>query len=223
MAVQRRFLADAAHELRSPLTALSLQSEQLETAAMTPEARERLASLRGGILRLRALLEKLLTLARVQESADGRAEPRSIRQSIQDVLADLIHLAEFKNIDIGVVGDDDASVLISEVDLNTLVKNLIENAIRYTPQGGRIDISVTIRNGKPVLQVEDTGPGIPESDRERVFDPFFRILGSGEEGSGLGLSIVKAVAARVGAVITLGDAGDGGLRVTVAFAPPQMV
>lgn len=222
MDMQRRFLADAAHELRSPLTALSLQAEQLETAQMSPQARARLSSLRGGILRSRDLLEKLLTLARVQDSAGGQVEPVSIQQSIRQVLADLVPLADIKKIDLGVIGDGDATVSIREVDLDTLIKNLIENAIRYTPEGGRIDISVGSRDGRPTLQVEDTGPGIPASDRERVFDPFFRILGSAEGGSGLGLSIVRAIAVRVGAQVTLSDVGGqagSGLRVTVAFAP----
>jgi two-component system OmpR family sensor kinase len=111
------------------------------------------------------------------------------------------------------------------MDIRILVKNLVDNAIRYTPRGGRIDIGVAAADDRVVLDVDDTGPGIPPVERERVFDPFYRVLGSGEIGSGLGLAIAASIADRIGATIALLDRPDGasGLRARVIFpasAPP---
>ena len=219
MALQRRFVANAAHELRSPLTALSLQAERLEAADMSAEARERLGALQNGLDRTRALLNQLLALARAQETAEPAVAAVSIRQVFRQVLEDSMPLAEARHIDLGVVGDADAWVAAHEVDLKILIKNLVDNAIRYTPIGGRVDVSVQTSPNHVTLQVDDTGPGIPEHERERVFDPFYRVLGNDEAGSGLGLSIVKTIAARLGAAISLGQSGANdnisGLRVTV--------
>lgn len=220
MDAQRRFVADAAHELRSPLTALSLQAERLADAEMSANAHERLNTLRQGIERGRTLLDQLLALARAQAPAIMPNTTVSVQQVYRRVLEGLMPLAEAKGIDIGVVSDSDACVLANEVDLITLVKNLVDNAIRYTPAGGRVDLSVLAANGVTTLVIEDNGPGIPEAERERVFDPFYRVLGSNEIGSGLGLSIVQTVSARVGAKVSLGYASDQlrtGLRVKVTF------
>nr|AMK59288.1 periplasmic sensor signal transduction histidine kinase (Tn6048) [uncultured bacterium UPO50] len=220
MDTQRRFVADAAHELRSPLTALSLQAERLADAEMSATAHERLHMLRQGVARGRALLDQLLMLAQAQASTVLPGTPVSVQQIFRRVLEDLMPLAEVKRIDIGVASDSDAQVFASEIDLISLIKNLVDNAIRYTPVGGRVDLSVLASNGVATLVVEDNGPGIPESERTRVFDPFYRILGSDAMGSGLGLSIVQIIAARVGAKISLGfanDASRSGLRVVVTF------
>jgi len=224
VAVQHRFVADAAHELRSPLTALSLQAERLEAADLPPQARLRLDALRRGLQRARLLLEQMLALARAQEASSGsgaQGTQVSVRRVFREVLEDLMPLAEAKRIDLGVAGQDDAGVAAAEVDLKTLVRNLAENAIRYTPPGGRVDLSVHTDRNRVILRIDDTGPGIPESERERVFDPFYRIPGNDAEGSGLGLSIVRTIAARIGAEVTLGrpDARQdvAGLRVTVEF------
>ncbi|WP_230428008.1 sensor histidine kinase, partial [Undibacterium luofuense] len=115
----------------------------------------------------------------------------------------------------------DAEVWANEMDMTTLVKNLVDNAIRYTPQGGRVDLSIGLSDGKVVLRVQDSGPGIPLAERGRVFDPFYRTLGSEQIGAGLGLSIVKAIANRIGAEIRLdfvNETQQTGLIVTV-FAP----
>lgn len=220
MDAQRRFVADAAHELRSPLTALSLQAERLAAAEMSTDAHERLNTLRQGIERSRILLNQLLALARVQASTITPNNPVSVQQVYRRVLEDLMPLAEAKGIDIGVISDWDAQVLANEMDLVTLVKNLVDNAIRYTPAGGHVDLSVSTTDGATTLVVEDNGPGIPEAEKERVFDPFYRVLGSNEVGSGLGLSIVQAISARIGAKVSLGPASNqsrSGLRVTVTF------
>lgn len=224
MALQRRFVADAAHELRSPLTALSLQAERLEAADMSGDARERLGTLQQGLRRARALVDQLLTLARVQEPVTGKTTQVPIQPVLREVLEDLMPLAQAKQIDLGVVGQARAVVFVQRDDLKTLLRNLVENAVRYTPRGGRVDVSVHASPGQVVLQVDDTGPGIPENERERVFDPFYRILGNDEAGSGLGLSIVKTIAGRLGAEISLGDVatqgGTSGLRVKVTLPVP---
>lgn len=204
MQVQRRFVADAAHELRSPLTALSLQAERLAAAPMSDLAQERLDALRRGIERGRQLLEQLLALAKAQSEPDATKAALSVRQVYRKVLEDLLPLAEAKHIDIGLEGSADATVWASEFDLLTIVKNLVHNAIRYTPAGGRVDLSVTTEEGRANLRIQDSGPGIQVVERERVFDPFYRTLGSDQVGSGLGLSIVKAVTDRIGAEIQLG-------------------
>lgn len=220
MDTQRRFVADAAHELRSPLTALSLQAERLADTEMSANAQELVNTLRQGIKRGKKLLDQMLALARAQGSAITPDTTVSVQQVYRRVLEDLMPLAEAKGIDIGVLSDVDARILANEADLITLVKNLADNAIRYTPAGGRVDLSVMDTNGVTTLVVEDNGPGIPEAERERVFDPFYRVLGSDEIGSGLGLSIVQTIAARFGAKVSLGFASDqsrSGLRVTITF------
>ena len=126
-------------------------------------------------------------------------------------------LAEAKRLDVGLVTQQDVVVQASEIDLTMLVRNLVDNAIRYTPEGGRIDLSVEIGPDGAAFRVKDTGPGILPEDRERVFDPFHRLLGSDEFGSGLGLSIVKAIVDRLGAGISLGQSTGGGLEVTVTI------
>jgi two-component system, OmpR family, sensor kinase len=220
MESQRRFVADAAHELRSPLTALSLQAERLAEAEMSGLARERLTVLRQGVERGRSLLDQLLTLAKAQSAADSPKSPVSVQGIYRRVLEDLMPLAEAKRIDIGVEGMQDAEVWASELDMIAVVKNLVDNAIRYTPEGGRVDLSVGTAEGNAVLRVRDTGPGIPLAERDRVFDPFYRTLGSEQIGSGLGLSIVQTIVRRIGAEIRL-DFSDQekqtGLDVTILF------
>ena len=216
---QRRFIADAAHELRTPLTALSLQAERLAATSLPEEAQTRLATLRVGIEQGRSLLDQLLSLARMQEPSDAaQTQAVSVRQIYRQVLEDLLPLAEAKQIDIGVNDGREVQVIASAIDLATLVKNLVDNAILYTPQGGRIDLSVRLQGVSAILAVEDNGPGIAEAERSRVFDPFYRVLGTGQEGSGLGLAIVHAICTRIGGNVKLAyaDTAHGtGLRVEV--------
>ncbi len=220
MESRHRFVADAAHELRSPLTALSLQAERLAQAEMSDTAQERLTVLRLGIERGRSLLDQLLSLARAQSDAGPPRSPVSIKGVYRQVLEDLMPLADAKRIDLGVEGAEDAQVWVNELDLYAVVKNLVDNAIRYTPEGGRVDLSVGAAHGKAELRIQDNGPGIPPGERERVFDPFYRSLGSAQIGSGLGLSIVQTIAARAGADIRLDytdPARQAGLSVTIVF------
>ena len=218
MESQRRFVADAAHELRSPLTAMSLQAERLAQVDLPDLARERLLTLRRGIERGRNLLDQLLTLAKAQAALVRPASLVSVQHVYRHVLEDLLPLAEAKQIDLGVEGEQDAQMWVHEPDLMAVVKNLVDNAIRYTPEGGRVDLSVTTKDGRALLNIQDSGPGIQPVERERVFDPFYRTLGSDQVGSGLGLSIVKAVTDRLGAEIELGFSDEvlrSGLRVRV--------
>jgi two-component system OmpR family sensor kinase len=215
---QRRFVADAAHELRSPMTALSLQAERLTATEMPAPARERLLPLSQGIERGRKLIDQLLTLAAAQSNSDRPQTAVSIHEVFRRVLEDLLPLADRKCIDIGVESLEDAQVIINEMDLFILVKNLVDNAIRYTPPGGRIDLSVERAQETIILQVKDSGPGITEDQQMRVFDAFYRSVGTDETGSGLGLSIVKAIADRSGAQVRLGFADElnkSGLCVSV--------
>ena len=205
---QRRFVADAAHELRSPMTALSLQAERLAATEMPVPARERLLPLSRGIERGRQLIDQLLTLATAQSNADRPQTAVSVHEVYRRVLEDLLPLAERKHIDIGVESVEDVQVTLNETDLLILVRNLVDNAIRYTPHGGRIDLSVERVQEAATLQVKDSGPGITAEEQSRVFDPFYRCLGTDEAGSGLGLSIVKAIADRTGTRVRLSYADE---------------
>ncbi|MGZ0715583.1 ATP-binding protein [Pseudomonas palleroniana] len=218
---QRRFVADAAHELRSPMTALSLQADRLAATDMSPMTRERFLPLSRGIERGRKLIDQLLSLAAAQSAADRAPTQLSVHDVYRQVLEDLLPLAEAKQIDIGVDSAVDVPVMFNAMDLFTLVKNLVDNAIRYTPSGGRIDLSAVALPGAVQLQIKDWGPGITVEEQARVFDPFYRSLGTEEAGSGLGLSIVKAIAERTGARVQLGftdEAQQRGLCVTVWLA-----
>jgi len=224
LAAERRFVADAAHELRSPLAALSLQAERLEQAGLPAAAGERLAALRQGIERGRRLVEQLLALARAQAAAgDVSAAPAqavSLQRIIREVLEEAMPLADARHIDIGVESPEDARVQAAERDLFTLVRNLVDNALRYTPVGGRVDLAVRRLGAGAQLCVRDSGPGIAPAERERVFDAFYRLPGSDETGSGLGLAIVRATAERIGARIDLryaDEAQQAGTMVTVVF------
>jgi two-component system OmpR family sensor kinase len=220
---QRRFVADAAHELRSPMTALSLQAERLAATEMPAAARERLLPLSRGIERSRNLIDQLLSLAAAQSSSNTEPTRVSVLHIYRRILEDLLPLADRKNIDIGVESSEDVQVSINETDLLILIRNLVDNAIRYTPPGGRIDLSVKREQAAVVLQVSDTGPGIVVEEQTRVFDPFYRSLGTDESGSGLGLSIVKAIADRTGLKVDLGFTDvieRSGLCVTVSIGQP---
>ena len=217
---QRRFVADAAHELRSPMTALSLQAERLAACSLQVSARERLLSLCQGIERSRQLKDQLLSLAAAQAAVPRPQARIGVHAVYRRVLEDLLPLAEQKHLDIGVEGSADVQLLINPMDLFTLIKNLVDNAIRYTPAGGTIDLCLAQTDTCVCLQVKDSGPGISVEEHDRVFDPFYRTLGSGETGSGLGLSIVRAIAERVGAKVALGftdETSRRGLCVSLWF------
>lgn len=217
---QRAFVADAAHELRSPLTAVRLQLQLLDRAPDEAARSEARANLGAAVERAIHLVEQLLTLARNEpREAVGELSVIALEEPVADGIADAHGLAADRNIDLAVEahpvrvrGDRDA--------LRVLVRNLVDNAVRYTPPGGRVRVRTgAARGGGATLEVVDSGPGIPAPDRERVFDRFYRRASAPNGGSGLGLAIVKAIADRHGAEVALGEAAGGGLLVTVAFPP----
>lgn len=216
---QRGFIADAAHELRTPLTALQLQTQLVERATSDGERRAALGDLKQGLARSMHTVHQLLTLARQEPGA--AEQPMAIvalADLVRQVVADHATLAAAKNIDLGVAASDPAAGVIGDGDaLATLLANLLGNAVRFTPPGGRIDVSCGMAGQRPYLEVVDSGPGIPPAERERVFDRFYRQGGGDSPGSGLGLAIVKSIASRHGASIRLDDAPAGGLRVWIDF------
>ena len=218
MQQQQRFIADAAHELRSPMTALSLQAERLAANSLPEPAAGQLASLLQGIHRNRRLLEQLLSLSRAQAPEAQRPKERLASQDLfRSVIEDLLPLAEAKEQDLGVSSPANPVFHANEADLYTLVKTLADNAIRYTPPGSQIDLSAEETPSHIIFRIEDDGPGIPPAERSRVFDPFYRILGSGQEGTGLGLSIARTIAERHGGRIELAQSPHhpSGLLVSV--------
>lgn len=213
---QQRFIADAAHELRSPLTALSLQAERLSDAAMSADAAERLHTLREGIRRNRHLLEQLLAMARAQSPEHTQHRIQSLQTLLRRVIQEVHVHADAKHIDLGIDGEHDARVRADDISLYTLVRNLVDNAIRYTPPGGQIDLRILTTPQSVRLEIEDSGVGIPEAERARVFDPFYRSPGTASEGSGLGLAIAQTLVAQLGGHIELADSRfPSGLKVTV--------
>ncbi len=219
LSAQRRFTADAAHELRTPLAALTLQLDLARRSGTPGELVASLADLEAGVARASHVVEQLMTLARVEPEALALQKSRCDLVAIaKDAIVARASLAERKKIDLGLARAEVASVDGDPTALAILLSNLVDNALRYTPPGGRIDVSVSCPDGVPVLEVADTGPGIPAAERERVFDRFYRGAHADEPGSGLGLSIVKRIADAHGATIALGAPASGsGLVVRVRF------
>ena len=217
---QQNFVADAAHELRTPLAALRLQAQSLDRADNADARKLAVARLTAGIDRATRLVEQLLVLARQEATAATGAacRPVDLADLARRTVADLAGVAAAKGVDVGVQQADPASVEGQPDALQILLRNLVDNAIKYTPAGGTADISVAAEGAAVKVTVEDSGPGIPEEERERVFDRFYRVAGSEAAGSGLGLAIIKAIAERHGATLTLGRSERlGGLAATVVF------
>jgi signal transduction histidine kinase len=215
---QRAFISDAAHELRSPLTALRLQLQLLDRApdeAARLEARGRLGA---AVERAIHLVEQLLALARSEPqetAADFQLADLSVAaaQGIQDAH----DLAVARSIDLGLDAAAQLRIRGDPEELRTLARNLVDNAVRYTPPNGSVQVRTRSTAKDAVLEVTDNGPGIAPADRERVFDRFYRRAAAQESGTGLGLAIVKAIAERHGAAVLLAEAPGGGLHVTVNF------
>jgi two-component system OmpR family sensor kinase len=213
---QQTFVADAAHELRTPLAALRLQAQSLDRAETLEPRKLAVSRLTAGIDRATRLVEQLLVLARQEASAATGtvSKPVDLADLARRTVADLAGVAAAKGVDVGIQHADPATVEGQPDALHILLRNLVDNAIKYTPSGGTADISVRSREGKVVVTVEDSGPGIPPDERERVFDRFYRVA-----GSGLGLAIIKAIAERHGATLGLGQSERlGGLSATVSFS-----
>jgi two-component system sensor histidine kinase TctE len=218
---QRRFVADAAHQMRTPIAGLKTQAQAAMRGATLQEAHVRLAQIEQSAERLGRLMTQLLALARAD---DARMQPAA-RESVdlngvmREVCSEWADLALAKPVQLGFdAARSPANVEGSALLLRELFGNLLDNAIRYTPEGG--DVMVRVETSpSPQVVVEDTGIGIAPADRQLVFEPFYRVLGTGESGSGLGLPIVKAIANLHGATVAIEDRGDEpGTRFRVVFA-----
>jgi signal transduction histidine kinase len=225
---QRRFLADAAHELRTPVTALRLQAQLLRRSTNGASRDDALAELEAGIDRSQHLVEQLLQVARSEPDGEAtRSDPVDLGELVRSVVGAASIKAEHRGIDLGAQGPQGIVVDGDSNQLAVLLSNLVENALRYTPEGGVVDVEAGTHGGRPILRVVDDGPGIAEAERERVFDRFYRCeeaQGQARDagGSGLGLAIVRAIAQRHEARVSLHTPDSGsGLEVRVMFAAPQ--
>ena len=220
---QRRFVADAAHELRSPLTALKLQAQALRRPQDDASRDAAIARLNDGIDRAIDLVGQLLALAREEGERQQPSPPQPVdlQELVREVVSEVLPQAQGRRIDLGLLPGENEPLQVqgAREALHTLLRNLLGNAIKYTPDGGQVDISLSLRDRSPCLFIEDSGPGLPEAERERVFDRFYRVPGTGAQGSGLGLAIVKTIADAHGATVTLDRSPRlGGLRCEVRFA-----
>jgi len=225
IASQRRFIADASHQLRTPLTVLKTQAElalrENDPAAMQAIVRSIAATTDSTV----HLANRLLTLARVEHGGAGGAPARvALADVARQVGLELALPAVQKDIDLALEADDDGATTVSgqALLLHELASNLVDNAIRYTPRGGTVLLSVRRSGEHVVLAVQDSGPGIDPAEYDKVFMPFYRAgaaLESNPGGTGLGLAIVRDIATVHGAALALDRGLDGrGLNVTVTFA-----
>ena len=237
IATQKRFLADAAHQLKTPLAGLRMQADLAQRAdSSADELKQSLKLIGRASIRATHTVNQLLSLARAESGSTNIARaPCDLVALVSDVIQDSLPRAMDKHIDLGYEGVDAGSggarINGNATLLKEMVRNLVDNAINYTPssaeQPGVITLRLLIdRLGKVVvLQVEDSGPGIPESERDLVFQPFYRALGTEADGSGLGLPIVMEIAHLHAATVTLEDAYPGkaapGARFTVRFSNAQ--
>jgi two-component system OmpR family sensor kinase len=215
---QQRFVADAAHELRSPITALKLQVQTLARAKNDAARDQAVQRLLGGVDRASRLVEQLLALARQDPLADaGGPVLLNLNACVELAASDVGPLAQARQIQLQYGDFADVDVHGDADSLRIMARNLLDNAVRYTPEHGKIRIEVATADAGVTLTIEDSGPGIPEENRDRIFDRFYRVPGTEPSGSGLGLAIVKAIAERHEADIELGNSALGGLQVTVIF------
>ena len=216
---ERRFTADAAHELRTPLAAVKTQAQVARGAGEDGERRHALDNVIAGCDRATRLVEQLLTLARLEPGLPGgRAEPCDLRALAQRTIAELAPAALSRKVEIELAEGGSARTEGYPDLLAILLRNLVDNSIRYCPAGGTVRVEVAGADDTASITVMDNGPGIPAEERAKVGQRFYRILGTEESGSGLGLSIVRRIAEIHRAAVSLGDGPGGkGLRVTVTF------
>jgi len=217
---QRRFIAEASHELRSPITALSLQVQNIDGRALPPEEQARVSQLNLGMRRVGRLLDQLLTLARFEAPRSEKGQVAALEPILKTLVSEFMPMADAAGVDLGFEAMEALSVEASAFSVEVLARNLIENALKYTPVGGRVDLAVTRQGDRVFLHVKDTGPGVPEPDLSRLFEPFFRGANAAGEGNGLGLSIVRRIIDQGAGTIEVcnrSGAGETGLHVTVTF------
>ena len=213
---ERRFTADAAHELRTPIAAIRAQAQVALGEADEAKRRHALDSTLEGCDRATRLVEQLLTLSRLEAVGSPLMAPVGLRALTQRVVAEVAPRAIAKNQTLEFEGTEPSSLPGNETLLAVLVRNLVDNAVRYSPPGARVKVAVSQQAGHVVLSVEDSGPGLEDADRERLGERFFRLPGSLESGSGLGWSIVQRIAAVHGLVLQARRSSElGGLAVCV--------
>lgn len=207
---QRRFVQDAAHELRTPIAAVRVQLENLRDELAGSAGNRQLAQLEAGLQRAQRLVDQLLRMSRQESAATEPAGAVDVEAQVRDSIHGLLALADRRQVDLGLVAQDGAvpTLHCTAADLRSALDNLIENAVRYTPEGGVVDVHLGQEDGCVVVEVVDTGPGIPPEHLSRVFDRFFRVPGSPADGSGLGLPIAKAAARRCGLRLSLSNRVD---------------
>lgn len=211
---QRYFIADAAHELLTPLTALQLQAQWLQRSSDVHEREQGLLELRAGIERTVRLARQLLALARQESKSGAVVAEINLTALAREVVAEQAGTAAARQIDLGFDGAMPLQIRGEVEALRMMLSNLVDNAIKYTPVAGRVDVRVARLDGAGLLRVEDSGPGIPVEDLQRVFDRFYRRAGQTVAGSGLGLAIVRNIAERQGVSLNLSNGGAlGGLVV----------
>jgi two-component system, OmpR family, sensor histidine kinase TctE len=215
---QQRFIANAAHQLRTPLAGLTTHAELARRQPSTPELRSLLDMIAGETQRTSHLVNQLLTLARAEPGEGPSGQPVNLHEIVGRDVRGWVQRALGKNIDLGFELED-AWTLGEPLLLRELAGNLLDNALAYTQTGGSVTVRTAVRNGESVLEVEDNGPGIPESEREKVFERFYRIPATGGEGCGLGLSIVSEIAGRHNARVDLAEAPGGRGTLIRTFFP----
>jgi two-component system OmpR family sensor kinase len=214
--LQRRFISDAAHQLRTPLTALRLQVENLKRCPRG-KAPEVLADLELGLKRMSILTSRLLALARAEASPKTVGEPITLADAVAEAVTNCAQPAQAKGIAVASRCPEDLQIRAEHHDLVMLITNLLDNAVRYTPERGTIEVSASSESGIVAIEIMDTGPGIAEPMLARVFERFVRDTDE-PEGTGLGLSIVQAITDRIGAHITIRNReGRSGLIARVEF------
>lgn len=218
MQKERRFTADAAHELRTPVAGIKAQAQVARAASGDTERIHALDNAILGCDRAAHLIDQLLTLARIDTLGDETTEPCRLRTIAAETIASIAPTALSQNVQLELVESEEVSVRGDTALLRILLRNLIDNAVRHTPPGTAVRIKVTKENGQIYLSVSDNGPGIPESDLDKLGERFYRPLGTSASGSGLGLSIVKRIAEIHSASLQLSTPENGnGLKVTVIF------
>ena len=220
---QKAFVADAAHELRTPLAAVQIQSQLVARAKDDASRKEALDDLQAGITRATRLAEQLLALARSEPDGKNATALVDLHALLDECVGASVLVAQQRGVDLGIEASEAATVMGDQNALRVMFNNLIDNATKYTPDGGRVDVCLRVAEGDPVVEISDNGPGIPAEERERVFDRFYRVGASADRartdvaGSGLGLAIVRRIAEQHGAKVALAESKSGGLLVSVRF------
>src|SRR5690554_572077 len=216
---ERRFTADAAHELRTPLAAIKTQAQVASAATDAGQRQQALSKVILGADRAAHLIDQLLVLAQL-DPEHSLVQPQQLQLAtlVRESIAQHAPVAIRKAVELAFTAGDDGLINGDSTLLAVLVRNLIDNAIRYTPAKGQVDIQIQRQDNKIVLQIADSGPGIAAAELEHITSRFYRVLGSGEDGSGLGLSIVKRIAKLHDAQLIFDTPGGAtGLLVRVVF------